>query len=106
MLGEHERHRLVGDLASVKQGFLIGEFEYDPDVSAFRYKIPRPDKKPANFSRTVRESEECVRACACVCVCMCVCVHVCVCVCVCVCVTTLAVGLLLQEGGQLLPGGA
>ena len=40
-LGEHERYRLLGDMAAADAGGLIAEWEYDPEDGCFRYKIPR-----------------------------------------------------------------
>jgi len=51
ILPSHDLHRLIGDLAG--KNVLIGEFEFSPDEGAWLYKLPRPDKKRANYSRTI-----------------------------------------------------
>lgn len=52
VLGDHERLRLLGDLGPDNKS-LITEWEYSPEVGAWKYKMPRPDKKRSNFARTV-----------------------------------------------------
>ncbi|EKX46661.1 hypothetical protein GUITHDRAFT_107444 [Guillardia theta CCMP2712] len=49
--GKEEKYRLLGDLGH--QSSLITEWEYCADQGAWIYKMPRPDKKKPNFSRTV-----------------------------------------------------
>lgn len=51
VLDSHERHRLFGDMGA--QAALITEWEWSPECSGWIYKMPRPDKKKPNFSRTV-----------------------------------------------------
>jgi len=50
-LGKEEKYRLLGDLGN--QSSLITEWEYCAEQGAWIYKMPRPDKKKPNFSRTV-----------------------------------------------------
>lgn len=44
-------YRLRGDMATLKS--MVGEFEFSPEEGLWLYKLPRPDKKKANYSRTV-----------------------------------------------------
>ena len=58
VMEEQDRARLLGDMASVVRssgapGALITEWEWSPECSGWIYKMPRPDKKKSNFSRTV-----------------------------------------------------
>jgi len=50
-LPPHDLYRLRGDMATTQS--MIGEFEFSPEEGLWLYKMPRPDKKKANYSRTV-----------------------------------------------------